>query len=193
MRTSRAMGEGTGYREAGTPRAIGSRPRGLLRTPSTRSSRGPAPGRSASQVRGLGSAARRARTPGGRRPPPWGRRGASPSSLRRSRRRPLSKLPVARRGPEIPRRRRPCREVPRPHVSARRAAPARWVLPARAVLPSTGIIRSLSSVYVIAPISYVWSLTREMGLPNGPKAGGDRTGATRQRSELERPARSAPG
>jgi hypothetical protein len=66
-------------------------------------------------------------------------------------------------------------------------------LPARAVVPSPGIIRSLSSVYVIAPISYVWSLTREMGLPHGPKAGGDRTGATRQRSELERPARSAPG
>ena len=180
-------------RRLNIPLGIGPGLRGLPSTPSTRRSRGPAPGRSASQVRGLAFAARRARTPGGRRPPPWGRRGASPSSLRRSRRRPLSKLPVARRGPEIPRRRRPCPEVPRPHVSARRAAPARWVLPARAVIPSQGIIRSLSSIYVIAPNSYVRSLTREMGLPRRTKAGGDGTETTRQSSELERPGRSAPG
>jgi hypothetical protein len=66
-------------------------------------------------------------------------------------------------------------------------------LPARAVVPSPGIIRSLSSVYVIAPISYVRSLTRGMGLPRRPKAGGDRTETTRQSSELERPALGAPG
>ena len=110
----RAGGPGRRVGGGAMPRALG--PRGLRRTPGGNVRA--APHRSASEVRGLGSATRTAQTRGGRRPPPWYRHGASPSSLRRSRRRPLPTPPVARREPEIPRRRHPCPESPRLHLSA---------------------------------------------------------------------------